>query len=173
MVLATSRLPPMVVPLALFAVLALLAACGSEAYDPDPQTPLGLAAGQARTLGCVDLAVALGSDPRLPPSSLLLSLRGGNRCAHPEPLDVAAMSLVGRDARGARWLLFVSDPRGEIVPMHLDASTRFTENIELASNAPADALVSVCIQLAGVARDAPDARPEPICFRRTAEGWSQ
>jgi hypothetical protein len=139
-------------------------------YRPDPEAPLGLAPAQVRTLGCVDIGVQLGKES---PASLLLMLRGGNCCSEPELVDVSAIRILGYRGEGEEpSLLELRDPRREIEPRHLDASSHLAENIQIGGDGGADDFTEICVHLEGVAREAPHARPKPICFRRNAEGWA-
>lgn len=151
-------------------LFATLMGCGPQEYDP--RTPLGVQAAAIRSLGCLDVGVAVAPDPRIPRDELLLSLRVGNRCMRAEAFDASAMRIVAQTGAGERVRLDLVDPRQEIVLRHLDASVLAPENIAIGGDVPAKRLVEICFDLRAVAPDDPGAPPEPICLHRDEEGWA-
>ena len=151
-------------------ILTALAGCGFQEYDP--HTPIGVHAGAIRNLGCLDVGVGLAPDPRIPRDELLLSLRVGNRCQHSQPFNAAAIRILAQTPEGDSVPLDLIDPRGEIGPRHLDASILASENIAIAGDIPAQRLVEICFDLAGVTPEEPSAPPEPLCLHRNGEGWA-
>jgi len=121
-----------------------------------------LGSGAVRTLGCLDVGLAI------PEQRALLEMHVGNRCVHGEPFDLGRVVIRATDEEGgARAVSFV-DPRQEIVRLHVGAMERGHERIRL------DGLLDVariCFDLAAAAPDAPDARPPPICLDRSLDGW--
>ena len=151
-------------------LIAALGGCGPQEYDP--HTPLGVHADAFRSVGCLDVGAAVAPDPRIPRDQLLLSLRVGNRCTEPAAFDASALRIVAQTATGESVRLDLVDPRHEIVLKHLDASVLAEESIALGGDVPADQLGEICFDLRGIVPDDRGPPPEPICLRRTEEGWA-
>jgi len=104
---------------------------------------------RTRTLGCLDLALAMDAD--------LLDVHVGNRCGHPEVFDLSKVAIDADPSRDVS----LDDPRSEIVPLHVGGAERGHERVRLVGAWGASRL---CFRLEGVAPDAPDAHPSPICI---------
>lgn len=148
--------------------VGLLGAAFGAAYDRSPyqQETLARELGPqaARTLGCLDVGFAIASEAQGP----LLDAHVGNRCGHPEPLDLTKLVIVSRDRDGQRGNLALWDPRREIVPLQVGGAERGREKIRL-TGASWD-VSQICLHVEGIAPDAPESRPAPICFERGATG---
>jgi hypothetical protein len=133
----------------------------SSAHGPYQAEQLAkdLGPGSVRTLGCLDV----GFVPFVRDRVELLDLHIGNRCTHPEQLDVAQLKITGVDIRSERELVKLNDPRREIVPLHVGGAEAGVERLRLNATR---FLVRLCFDLDGIAPDAPEARPAPICFER-------
>ena len=118
-----------------------------------------LGPGHVRTLGCIDVGLKVEERPKGEHLELLL----GNRCAHPEAIDMRRARITGYDFEGNALDVALSDPRGEIEELHLGAAERAREIIRLER---ARRLKKICFDLKKVAPDADDARPDPLCLVR-------
>ncbi len=154
----------------LLVLVAALGGCGPQEYDP--HVPIGVHAAAIRSVGCLDLGAAVAPDPRIPRDELLLSLRVGNRCTEPAAFDASAIRIVAQTVAGESVRLDFVDPRREIGPKHLDASVLAKESIALGGDVPADRLVEICFDLRAIVPDDPGPPPEPLCLRRSEEGWA-
>lgn len=112
-----------------------------------------------RTIGCLDVGLVLAQK---------LDVHVGNRCSHPEPFDLKAMAIVARDEEQRLVSATLHDPRGEVAPLSVDAATHGRERFQFHVDEQAR---SICFDLRNVNRDAPEARPEPICFTRQDARW--
>jgi len=124
-----------------------------------------LGAGSVRTMGCLDVGLAIEDRPK----GEHLTAHVGNRCAHAEAIDLKRLGLTAFDGESAPVGVTLSDPRSEIVELHVGPAERGHEHIRLAKNESAR-LARVCFDLRGIAPDAPDATPAPICLVRSASG---
>ncbi|MBS2020341.1 MAG: hypothetical protein JST00_46215 [Deltaproteobacteria bacterium] len=99
----------------LFTVLFFATGCsyrpGSLLRTPDSPTRA------ARQRGCVDIAVTLADDARVDKPSALLVYSFGNRCSHPELLDLRRVVVTGETPEGERIALAPHDPSGNL---HVD-----------------------------------------------------
>ena len=121
-----------------------------------------LGPGAVRTLACLDVGLAIT------PEQSLLEMHVGNRCVHAEPFDLEQLVIHATDGSGNDRMVSLVDPRHEIVRLHIGARERGHERIRLSNLYEVDHL---CIEVAGVAPDAPEARPSPVCLDRHADGW--
>jgi len=139
-----------------------------SAEDQGPYLPETLARelgeGHVRTVGCLDVGFVM-HDRR---ERELLDLHVGNRCTHPEALDVRRLTIRGVGEEGASRAIVISDPRGEIERYHVGGSERGKERLRLEG---ARALSRVCFHLEGLAPDVPSARPLPLCLDRVGGAW--
>ena len=137
-------------------------------YDQGPYLPETLAkelgAGHVRTIGCLDLGLVMHERA----GTELLDLHIGNRCGHPERLDVQRLTIRGVDTNGAARSIAISDPRSELARYHVGGAERGKERLRLEG---ALALARVCFHLEGVAPDVPSAQPAPLCLERREAGW--
>jgi|GEM_PF-7002664 len=117
-----------------------------------------------RTLGCLDVAVT----PITRRGEDLLRLHVGNRCTHPEALDLAKLRMVAEDAEGRRLDPTLEDPRREIVRLHVGGSERGHELVRVLGLTRAS---RVCFAMEAIAPDAPEAVPSATCFARSRDGW--
>src|SRR5260370_26233802 len=104
-------------------------ACMHEYVATHPTFDIPPAA--VRQLGCLDVGLALGRDPRIPDDALLLDVHLGNRCTHPEAFDFTAMIIEARDADGNVAAMRFYDPRNELGPRTVDASVEALERLRL------------------------------------------
>jgi hypothetical protein len=148
--------------------VGLLGAAFGAAYDRSPYQPETIARElgpqAARTLGCLDVGFAISSEAQGP----LLDAHVGNRCGHPEALDLAKLVIGARHRDGERGKLALWDPRREIVPLQIGGAERGREKIRL-TGASSD-VSQICLHVEGIAPDAPESRPAPICFERGETG---
>jgi hypothetical protein len=145
------------------AILAALSssACFFSSYVPGT-VPASVNDGRraVRTIGCLDVGLVLVPDR--------LDIHLGNRCSHPEPFDLKQMRITATDASGAVVSHELKDPRSEVQPLQVDASTRGRERFFFGVSGEA---TKVCFDLRGVNSNASEARPEPICFTRDDTRW--
>jgi hypothetical protein len=146
--------------------LAMLIAGGATAKGPYQAEALAaeLGPGSVRTIGCLDVGLVVHERD----GSELLDLHVGNRCIHPEELDVARLAMRGVDAQGNARAVVLSDPRKEIARLHVGGAEKGRERLRLEG---ADGVERLCFDLEAIAPDAPAARPAPLCFERRADGW--
>jgi hypothetical protein len=116
-----------------------------------------------RTLGCLDVGLALYERE----GDKLVDLHVGNRCSHPEALDMRRAVIRGVDEQGEQRTVTLYDPRNEVVRMHVGGSEKGRERLRLENVV---GLAGLCFDLSGIAPDAPAARPSPVCFERK-NGW--
>jgi hypothetical protein len=127
-----------------------------------------------RTLGCIDIGFRVQHREE---KGEHLDVHFGNRCAHPEAVDLKKASLTAFDLDGNPVGVSLSDPRNEIAELHVGAAERGEEIVRL-DKAEAKPLGRICFDLKMVAPDAPDARPDPFCIERSrfvfrsAKPWS-
>jgi hypothetical protein len=118
-----------------------------------------------RTIGCLDVGLV----PFQRDGRELVDLHVGNRCGHPEALDMRRVVIRGYSESGASLDVTLSDPRGEIDLLHVGGSEQARERIGLENGAAARRL---CFHVDRIAPDAPSARPAPLCFdRTTGDAW--
>lgn len=130
--------------------------------------------GQHRTVGCFDVAVELM--PADVTSDPVIGYTAGNRCDEAVRLDLGAVRVVGRTGGGREVELAPFDPEGQLRSALLEARSVAREQISYraapvaADPEPGSPLVSVCVELGGLADRgaAPDrveaclALPRPI-----------
>jgi hypothetical protein len=130
-------------------------------YEPgEIATRLGPAA--MRTLGCLDVGVAIATQP-------LLEVYVGNRCNHPERFDLSKVTIQATDEGSKRRFVSLVDPRAEIHLLHVSARERGHERVLLTDLDAADRL---CFDLGDTAPEAPHADSAPLCLDRQPEGWT-
>jgi hypothetical protein len=146
--------------------LAMLVAGSARGVGPYQAETLAteLGPGSVRTIGCLDVGVVIHERSGVD----LLDLHVGNRCLHPEALDVARLTMRGVDDRGGARGVALSDPRHEVVRMHVGGAEHGRERFRLEG---AHGLAGLCFHLEAIAPDVPGARPAPLCFERGAGGW--
>lgn len=118
---------------------------------------------RVRTLGCLDVGLAPLGD-----RSDLVDVHVGNRCTHPERIDVARLGIQMDRGDGVEQPASVYDPHGEVVVLHVGGAERGRERLRIDGMGRAQ---RVCFSLGAIAPDAPDARPSPMCFRRGTGEW--
>ena len=143
--------------------VGLLMAAAGTAIDQGPYRAetmtAELGASSMRTLGCLDVGLALHErDARD-----LLDVHIGNRCGHPEALDLRRLTIRGVDGDGQSRTITLYDPHGEILPFHVGGAERGRERLRVEN---ARDLTRLCFDLENIAPDAPAARPLPLCFDR-------
>jgi hypothetical protein len=132
-----------------------------------------------RTLGCVDIGLAPmdRAGATLAERGELVDIHLGNRCSHPEVVDLTRLRIRGRDADadadadGAEHEIGLYDPHNEIVPLHIGGAERGVERVRLSVD-PNLHLGRLMFMLDGVAPGAPTATATPLCFEHKAGAWS-
>jgi hypothetical protein len=119
-----------------------------------------------RTLGCLDVGFAITTSN----DRETLDVHVGNRCAHPEALDLSKLAIRGVDGRGEPQKIALRDPRREIAELHVGGSQRGKERFRLVSNSNFVPR-RICLDVDRIAPDAPAARPAAICFEPVDDGW--
>lgn len=113
------------------------------------------------TTACLDLAFARHDRADTP--GAVIAYRIGNRCDHRVVVDLASIRAVGRDGASREVALAPHDPRHELRPLQLAALWSGEAEIAYGSE-PVD---SLCIDVAGIDRDARGGEPERwVCFAR-------
>lgn len=118
---------------------------------------------RVRTLGCLDVGVEPLGD-----RSDVIDLHMGNRCTHPEPVDIAKLGVRIDEGDGVEHDAAVYDPRGEVTLLHVGGAERGRERLRIDRMSHAQ---RVCFSFGAIAPEAPDARPLPMCFRRGTAVW--
>ncbi len=118
-----------------------------------------LGSARVRTLGCLDVGIAPIGD-RIG----IVDVHVGNRCTHPERIDVAKMVVTSEGEKP----IALFDPRREIVRLHVGGAERGLERIRFEGMYGTRRL---CFDLGAIAPDAPEARPLSMCFRRDVGMW--
>jgi len=138
---------------------------GGEAKGPYAQNEIAAELGPARvrTLGCLDVGLAPLGD-----RSDVVDVHVGNRCTHPERIDIAKLAIQVAAGDGVERAASVWDPHGEVVVLHVGGAERGRERLRIDGMSTAQ---RVCFALGAIAPDAPDARPVPMCFRRGVAEW--
>ncbi|HEX4421789.1 MAG TPA: hypothetical protein VH165_27950 [Kofleriaceae bacterium] len=96
--------------------------------------------GQRASVGCLDIAIDRRSDLPIGP---VLGYQFANRCDHALAVDLGAVAVVGRNAAGIRVGLAPYDPRHEVHPVLLDASSVGTEALAY----PAAQALELCVDV--------------------------
>lgn len=142
-------------------VVVALLAVGCRGYHPDSLSVAST--GELRTVGCLDMAVEPDADPEA--VGPVVRLTFANRCDSAVAVDLAAIraSAVLHDGRRVAMRLF--DPDSVVRPGLLEARLVGREILEF--QAPGDATAGareLCLDLAGVDRDAALDRPVIVCL---------
>jgi hypothetical protein len=120
-----------------------------------------------RTLGCLDV----GFVPFERGEHELVDLHVGNRCGHPEQLDLRRLAIRAYDSQSQEHDVALHDPRDEIASFHVGGSDRGYERIRLETP-PGHVVVRLCFEVERIAPDAPESRAARMCFRRANARWS-
>lgn len=149
-------------------IVPVLLACGFFApYAPGRLTAAGdMSEDAVRRGACVDLGVALSGRGEVSP--LLLLVRFGNRCPEAARVDLSRVH-VEATVQGKTEVLYLDDPRGEVVPMHLETITMGTERFKLGPMVnfrPTRVCISIDRAIDTLTEIA------PICFEPTDSGNS-
>jgi hypothetical protein len=141
----------------------LLAACPGVAATPWDHWP-DHRHREVRRLGCVELGFAVGHDPRIPESSLLLDLGVRNHCVRPARFDALALEFVGHQT-GLVWQLRIYDPGNEIRLAEIDSEREGIERLRLdpVGDPLTAAITSICVDTSHISPEAAQAAPEPLC----------
>lgn len=115
----------------LAAAAALVGSVGACAPNYPVHPPMDLPRGATRTMGCVELSVGAGRDADFPSTSLLVEVGLHNRCDEPALVDLRALRMWSEQRDGERWQMAFYDPRGEIVPLHLEAQATGLERFRV------------------------------------------
>ena len=111
--------------------------------------------GQRASVGCLDVAVERRDDMPIGPA---LGFQFANRCDHLAKIDLAAVRVIGRGARGRETMLVPFDPNHELKLAWLDGRSANAEALAYALDAtglPTPQMVEVCVDLASIAGQAP------------------
>lgn len=105
--------------------------------------------GQLLTVGCLDLGI-VGTRDAVAPGPVV-EYQFGNRCDRAVPLDLRAVTAVGRTSSGQQVALVPFDPYGEITPKRLEARTAGKERLEYrnARDLGID-IVEVCVEVGAI-----------------------
>jgi len=145
-------------------IALVICAAGACAYQPGSFAYARQAfPGVRSTLGCLDVAVERRADL---PTGPVLGFQFANRCDHAMPIDLAAVSVVGRDATGAEVVLRPYDPQAEIHAVALDGRSGGGEALAYPSSR---AMPQVCVDVATLVRGAP---AHWLCLGRAAAATS-
>ncbi len=136
----------------------LLTGCGYRTYRPEVR-PFPGAPHAQRTLGCLDVGVL----PERRGDQLFLDVRVGNACTRPQAFSIQALRVVDGEGHPVSLL----DPRGELQIVHVDPETEGRAVVALDRPSP----IRLCVDLRGVAPDAPAAVVTPICFEDHGLGF--
>ncbi len=147
------------VRLALLLGIGWLSGCGFRSYQPDTRPWPGPSTAK-RTLGCLDVGVL----PERRGDRLLLDVRVGNRCTTAQTFEIRGLFVV--DGEGQPMALL--DPRGELDVVHVDPETEGRAIVALDRASP----TRLCVDLRGVAPDAPAAIVVPLCFADLGSGFA-
>jgi hypothetical protein len=116
-------------------------------------------AGERRTVGCLDVAVAPLRDAGIQGPAAQIAF--GNRCDAATRLDLTAVDVVAYYHGGASVRLEPHDPDGEIRSGMLDGRSSGVENIEyMLPIGFGERPVEMCFDLTGL--DGSDPEPEPV-----------
>lgn len=118
-----------------------LLACACSEYTPGEL----LGSPNARTYGCVDVAVAPYFSSETPPGGTMIEVALGNRCDHGVETHFERLR-VEMEQGGALFGASPYDPHHEIRPARLPPSARVTERIIFFPGAPpCDDIRSLCV----------------------------
>jgi hypothetical protein len=111
-------------------IVPVLLACGLLApYAPGKLTAPGdISEDAVRRGSCIDLGVALAGRGEVSPLQMLV--RFGNRCPEAARIDLARVRIEAT-VKDQTQTLYLDDPRGEVVPMHLETEAMGTERFKL------------------------------------------
>jgi hypothetical protein len=109
--------------------LVALAALASCAYDAGSFVADGVPfTGHGSTVGCIDIAVALGTDRVA--TGVVVDYTFANRCARAVAIDLSSIRAVAINIDVTTTPLTTFDPRGELRPLWLDGGAVGHESIE-------------------------------------------
>lgn len=116
-------------------------------------------AGERRTVGCLDVAVAPLRDAKIQGPAAQIAF--GNRCDAATPIDLPAVEVVAHYDDGASVVLEPHDPDGEIRLGMLDGRSSGVENVEyVLPRGFGGQPVEICFDLTEL--DASEPHPEPV-----------
>jgi hypothetical protein len=105
-----------------------------------------------RSLGCVDTAVALNSDPTAVPADPVVRVEFGNRCDRHADIDLGALEVTATYPDGLRQRLQPYDPHGELRRLPIDARGHGHELVEFVAPIGETTFPSqVCIDVRSIA----------------------
>lgn len=130
-------------------ILMLVGLAGCVTYKPGAFAHgMTVFTGTKTTIGCLDIAVDRREDHD---QSAVLSYKFGNRCEHPQVVDLGGLNVVGRDAAGAEYALRPFDPKAQIRPMPVDAGLIGGEAIAYVADANVGVeLVQICVDAGSI-----------------------
>ena len=117
-----------------------------------------------RTIGCVDVGLSVDTTTR----GDFVDVHLGNRCTRPEKIDLRRLAVLGGTESGHDRDVALSDPKSELVPLHIAGSTRGRERFFLSGSGGTSGL---CFDLTRIAPEVPAAHPAPLCFERRDARW--
>jgi hypothetical protein len=147
------RLGPALLPLT-------LAACIVSA----PSRPIPKEA--QRSVGCARIGLFVDKRARDSRTSVVAEVHLENLCAESVPLDLSAMRITAYGNAQEERRAVIYDPRGEIVPKHMEAFVRAVERLRIDGVGSPETLDSICFDIAPALADETQVPVvEPICFR--------
>jgi hypothetical protein len=146
------------------AIIALALVSGCQGYQAGTFRHFNAElAGERRTVGCLDVAVADTNDAEAlgPVAGITIA----NRCDVAVTVDIGAIRATGRRPDGDVIALRAYDPAWEIRPARLEARSVATEYIEYQPPPQQELLFTEwCLDLARVDAKRPSDAPVLVCF---------
>jgi len=149
--------------------LGLLPGCSAPPYVPGtllaaPQcaNEPEQASAAVRTVGCLDVRVALACNRVVAPNRPLVAFTFGNRCGAPVAVDFTRIRVTARDPYAGDEPMTVFDPRSEIHPGILGAHAGGREVLEFDRPEENRPFTSLCLDLNSLAEGG-GAGP-PVCL---------
>jgi|MudIll2142460700_1097286.scaffolds.fasta_scaffold09400_2 hypothetical protein len=127
-----------------FLVGVLLAGCGYQpsSFRSDVQFP-----GQRATAGCLDISIERRD--RSTSGEVVFAYTFGNRCDRPVIVDLASVTVIGRQTDGKPLVLHPYDPHREIEPRWLDGRAVGRETLAYEASVM---LVDICVDAGSIPR---------------------
>jgi hypothetical protein len=146
------------------ALIALAAAAGCGGYHAGSFASItGEFAGERRTVGCLDLAVAPVDDAAA--EGPVAAVTFANRCDAAVVVDLPSIRATGRGLDGREVAMGVFDPDREIRAGLLEARTIGRELIEFQPLGGGPAPYDLCLDVSRLDPGAPSATPVVVCLR--------
>lgn len=147
------------------ALISMLAGC-SPGYQPGNLiAPNAIGDGQGVTVDCLDIAVDLGSDPKVREDHPVVEISFANRCEVPVKVDLTRMKVTARYPDGTLHELTPYDPWSSIRPGVLDPLMVGQEAIEYRPrDDEAASPIAVCVEVATLGGKEGQGGGKPLCF---------